>query len=245
MNDSYLISQTRCPECARSGRDRSGNNLANYSDGHSYCYSCGYYISGSKVGSWVIKNQEVVGHTPEQHKVYLPADCDTNYPQRALAWIEQYELTKNDLYAHNVLWSESNQRLIFPYYGSEGLLAWQGRYFGQEKKGKWFSQGNLKELFHVLGSGDEIILVEDIVSAIKVSRYTSCMPIFGSYIGSVRFKRLKVLTKKVVVWLDPDKRKESITELRRASLMGLEARIIYSDKDPKEESYERIQECLK
>lgn len=242
MNEeSYLISQTRCPECAKLGKDTSRNNLALYSDGHSYCYSCGYYVTSSKIGRFLTKKQEVL----EEHKVLLPVDCDVSYPTIALDWIAKYELTKNDLYTHNVLWSESWKRLIFPYYGPEGLLAWQGRYFGGEKKGKWFSQGNLKDVFHILGKGDEIILVEDVVSAIKLSRFTSALPIFGSSIGFKRFKRLAMLTKKVGIWLDFDKRKETILEQRRASLCGLESRVIYSEVDPKEIPYSLIKDYLK
>lgn len=32
-----------CPQCRKIGRDRTGNNLAIYDDGHSYCFSCSFY----------------------------------------------------------------------------------------------------------------------------------------------------------------------------------------------------------
>jgi twinkle protein len=40
--DSAVISRERCPRCAEKGLDTSEDNLANYDDGHSYCFSCGY-----------------------------------------------------------------------------------------------------------------------------------------------------------------------------------------------------------
>lgn len=40
---SKLIGREPCPECTSSGRDRSGDNLAIYDDGHKYCYACNYY----------------------------------------------------------------------------------------------------------------------------------------------------------------------------------------------------------
>ena len=32
-----------CPQCRGQGRDRKGDNLAVYDDGHKYCFSCGYW----------------------------------------------------------------------------------------------------------------------------------------------------------------------------------------------------------
>jgi twinkle protein len=46
---SKFVSRERCPKCAESGQDRSGDNLAVFSDGHKFCFSCNYFIgSGNK-----------------------------------------------------------------------------------------------------------------------------------------------------------------------------------------------------
>lgn len=42
MNDSVLVGKARCPKCASRGLDKSGDNLAVYSDGHAFCFSCNY-----------------------------------------------------------------------------------------------------------------------------------------------------------------------------------------------------------
>lgn len=47
--ESKVVSRKRCPKCAAQGNDTSGNNLAVYDDGHSYCYACEYYIRGNKM----------------------------------------------------------------------------------------------------------------------------------------------------------------------------------------------------
>jgi twinkle protein len=41
---SKLIERTACPRCREEGHDNHGDNLARYSDGHSYCYRCGYTL---------------------------------------------------------------------------------------------------------------------------------------------------------------------------------------------------------
>lgn len=66
------------------------------------------------------------------------------------------------------------------------------------------------------------------------------MPIFGSHISSKMIERLKLHTNKIVIWLDPDKRKESIEFAHNSNVLGLPATLVFSNKDPKEESYEDI-----
>ncbi len=241
----YHVKNTVCPQCRRIGNDKSGDNLAVYSDGHSWCWSCGYYVSGSGISRFKSRvHQEPI----TKHEVVLPSDSDVCYPTRALEWVGHYDLTRNDLLNHNALWSESYKRLIFPIYGDTGLIAYQGRYFGEEKRPKWWGVGDLKNTFHILGkSSSQLVLVEDIVSAIKLSKFTMAMPLFGSHVGAVRFKRLYSLYKdtvEVCVYLDPDKRSESIVEARRGMLCGLRTRVIYSERDPKEESVEKLKEIL-
>jgi len=47
--ESKVVNRKRCPKCAAQGNDTSGNNLAIYDDGHSYCYACSYYVKGTSV----------------------------------------------------------------------------------------------------------------------------------------------------------------------------------------------------
>jgi hypothetical protein len=246
--DSHLIRQERCPECARNGRDTSGDNLAVYSDGHTHCYSCGFWTPASnsiKLHNWGSKPR---GMDKAKSSISLPDDCDVNYPEKALKWIEQYELTKTDLLNNNVLWSPSSSRLIFPVLGDSEVLAWQGRWFGDGDYPKWYGKGDLKEIFNIMGrSATKLVLTEDIVSAIKVSKFCLAMPLYGSFVGIVRFKRLYSLygkTLEVCIWLDPDKRTESFVEARRGNAYGLRVKTVFSSKDPKEHSYGEIASIL-
>lgn len=247
-NESFLVRQEQCPICRRLGNDNGANNLAVYSDGHTWCFAGHGLVSSPSVLSR-FRNTVSSEDNTESTQIVLPGDCDVAYPQKALEWVGQYELTKNDLLANKALWSESLKRLIFPVFGDGNIIAWQGRYFGEEKKVKWYGKGNLKDTFNILGnkSSNKLILVEDIISAIKVSRFTSAMPLYGSSVGVERFKRLyKIIDRKtqVVIWLDPDMKQKSITEHRRGVLCGIDTRIIYSDKDPKEHKYEEIKNIL-
>jgi len=244
--DSWLIEQRQCPLCAKEGKDKSGNNLAVYSDNHEYCYGGhGLIHNGSRLIQF--KNRA----TPEvvSSRLVLPPDCDVNYPHRAIEWISQYDLDRNDLLSHNVLWSDNASRLIFPVYDAEfGLIAWQGRWLGEGDKPKWFGLGNLKDTFNILGNSDILVLTEDIVSSIKVAKAGfMAMPIYGSFIGAKRFERLYRLYKRsveVVVWLDPDKFRESVKESRLGYTIGLSCSVVTARGDPKEIPIPSIRKIL-
>lgn len=245
-NESYLLHQERCPSCAEQGRDISGDNLGVYSDGHVYCYRCNYYKSGSAISRFIKKESY---EKMERHAVFLPSDCNVEYPQRALDWIGQYELNRNDLLANNALWSESKSRLYFPVYGDEGLLAFQGRYFGTDSaQKKWWGKGDFKSIFALYGKqGRSLVLVEDVISAIKLSRLTQSMWLSGNSIGKDRWKRIYKLIPQglqVIIWLDPDMYTHSVKEARLGASMGVKTTSILSTKDPKQHSWDELKGYL-
>lgn len=241
---SHLLIRTeQCPKCALLGKDTNRDNLAVYSNGK-WCFSCGYQESINGIS----KFKETLLSQPLKSKLYLPEDSCFNYPERTLDWIYQYELTITDLLNNNVVWSEYRKRLIFPVYGTDkDLIAFQGRYFGEEKKAKWFGMGNLKDTFNILGQDNKLILTEDVISAIKLSKVTMAMPLYGCECPSERFERLyKLFGYKfdIRIWLDPDMRPKALKHSRLGSLMGLKVSTIYSEADPKEIPYNKIKDFI-
>jgi len=88
-------------------------------------------------------------------------------------------------------------------------------------------------------------LVEDIVSAIKVSRQRGAIPIFGSSISAKQILRLKTVVDEVWYWLDPDMRAKSVKMAKLSNLLGLPAHVIFSNRDPKEHDHESIANILR
>ena len=41
--EATFLNYEQCPECKSNHRDNTGDNLARYSDGHGYCFSCHYF----------------------------------------------------------------------------------------------------------------------------------------------------------------------------------------------------------
>lgn len=243
--ESYVVRKERCPACARLGNDRSGDNLAVYSDHHTYCYKCGY---GSRRKSFTRPVEK------SATELVLPSDVTSELPFEARAWLGQYSLARLDIQENNIMWSPHWSRIIFPYFDDTGLIAWQGRYVpcGQNKvevngksPAKWFSQGKIHEIIHPIKvCKREAVLVEDIISAIKVSKVMGAIPIFGSSVSVKHLLRLKKIVDRVWYWLDPDMRSKSVSMASTARLYGLDAKVIFSDKDPKEHTIEEIKTYL-
>jgi len=236
--ESYLVGMKQCPRCKQLGKDNSKDNLAVYSDGHEYCFPCGFYRKGNKI-------KHLQSLPKKELEIVLPYDCNYEYPQVALNWIENYELSRNDLLTNRVMWSDWSKRLYFPVFDITGLLAYQGRYFGADTtQPKWWGQGDLKNIQHYLLTkvpDTSIILCEDIVSAIKIQKVGhNSMPLFGSHIDFKRLQRLAMRFSDVGVYLDPDKRKESLKFAQLGKQLGLNTWVIFSDKDPKEHSYTEL-----
>lgn len=237
-NDSHVIRKEPCPECRRIGNDKSGDNLAVYSDLHCYCFRCGY-SSGRK--SFTRTEQKPTS------QIVLPSDVTTELPFEAKDWLKQYQLTRLDTNRNHVMWSDKWSRIIFPYFNEAELLAWQGRYVGEDKtKAKWFSQGKIHEIIHPLQVHQrQAVLVEDIVSAIKVSKICGAIPIFGSSVSTKQILRLKSIVDEVWFWLDPDMRGKSLKLAHISNTLGLTAHTIFSDKDPKEHTIDFIADTLR
>lgn len=231
---NIVIRQTACPVCP------SSDAFTEYDDGHCKCYSCGHFIPAGRI----IRLRQT--KPKDKYAVSLPSDCSSDLPVSALEWLNKYEITLQEARENKFKWSDERQLLIFPIYGNDStLLFWQGRYFGKDNKPKYDSRGVKEDILHIIseGKGEEIILTEDLLSAIKVGRQNVAMPLWGSHISINQFKRLFLRFPKVGIWLDSDKFKEAIKYASIGSQIGL-TRVIYTELDPKCLSNEQIKSFL-
>lgn len=244
---AHFVKHTACPQCRALGKDRHGNNLGVYSDGSEYCFSCGYNSGGSVIR----KTSDSLSSIPSRpaNTIRLPADVDASLPEKAWDFLGQFALTELDAIKNNILWSEDAQRVCFPIFDDVGvLLAWQGRYLGDQNKPKWLSYGPLNDILHIIGpkSTESCVLVEDLISAIRVSNTgipANCL--FGSHISTDRLKRLKTLGfVNIFIWLDKDKQIESLKFTNKARQMGLDAHCIITQLDPKLYPSSKIKQIL-
>lgn len=232
-----------CPSCG------SRDNLAVYAD-HEYCFGCGH-IKFYNYHSRRINDIKDTG----AKIVSLPSDIIPSIPAVADSWIKKYNLTLEELYANRVVWSEFRQLLIFPYFDDKGhLWGWQGRYFGTDPKHpKWTGKGNFKEIDRVYhknpltGSKENsIILIEDIISSIKLNRIYNTSCLYGSFIDINKYCRIykEYKPSSFIIWLDKDKEKESRIMSVKFNNIGLPCRVVSTDKDPKEYNNDQLRSII-
>lgn len=222
---NYCLDHSPCPQCRKNGRDKSGNNLAVYSDGHSWCFSCGY---SEKNGLVNLKNRLSQSKESDKPKISLPSDLTKELPYNVLQWLGQYDVDQ-ELFS----WSPSLQRMIYQVYVENELVFWQGRGFNANQS-KYYSVGNPNKLLYFKGEKkDTIVVVEDIISALVVSKVECAMPLWGSHIGPDRVRMLSERFKHLRIWLDKDKAEYSLKTRLNASLYFDSVQSIITDKDPK------------
>jgi hypothetical protein len=236
---SKLLHTTRCPRCASRGADRKGNNLAVYDDGHEYCFACGYLKAATAADKYFAEKHKAV----EENKSFF-TNCGVMNPT-GMSWLKQYGLTNEEVQS-NFFWDDRG------YCVFEGGMFQNARNF-KGQGAKYITKGKVKGNEVVfksdIGATEErllssIVIVEDAISAIKVSRVCSAVAIHNAVIPIELILRLSKQFKNVFIWLDNDKSKEMIAEARKASPYFDSVKIVFSELDPKCYSANQIKEYL-
>ena len=214
-----------CPKC------RSRDNLGRYSDGSAWCFGCHYWEPPERTITNVRQAESVIPDSNIRLVNDLPLE-----PKR---WLKKYGLTNEEIAAH-FLWDNERQRLVVGITRADKLVFWQGRRFGEDGP-KYLSWGAIpwgEPL--TFGNVGPIVFVEDAVSAIKVGHSAIGVPLFGSHLPANALKWAQEQRKPIGLWLDPDKRRESLKQALKATANGVRVYTLTSDKDPKEHTYEFI-----
>lgn len=235
-----FVGHEPCPKCG------SRDNLGRWDDGSAFCFGCKYWEPPTHAPRRLSEDSDKI--TKEGHT--LPDDIDTNFSAEAVDWLAQYHLSVEDAIHNNIRWSDSKQQLIFLL--EDGC--WQARNFNKERaqKRKYFTSGNVNDSIklylsnreHQFSQAKQLVVVEDCVSAIRVSKQYDAMPVLGSHIATKKLSRLARLYSSLIFWLDHDKLNEAKGLSTKTKLLGCDSRVIYTDLDPKCYTDEQIREFL-
>ena len=164
-------------------------------------------------------------------------------PFEAYSWLWKYNITEKDMHEFGFGWSTKCQMVILPLYSSDNrvLRGWIGRrIFASDvlsEKGKYHVQkpkGNKDRLyFTVDGSEGKTILVEDCISAIRVNKSTgvTTTALLTTSIDESMTRKLR--GEEVYIWLDANVLAKSVAMVARFRQLGINAKHIYTAKDPK------------
>jgi len=168
-------------------------------------------------------------------------------PWRAYHHLWKYGITGKMIPKYQIGWSDMWERLIIPLYeyGNFGkeltykMVGWVGRdveYKKGNKYPKWLTRSmkGKRRCFMAPGNPNVVVLVEDVISAMKVAESTgyTTIALLTTSIGDdlMRWLREKV----VYLWLDSDMLAHSVKTVSRMRGLGLKAKHIHTTKDPKE-----------
>ena len=170
--------------------------------------------------------------------VSLPLNYTTEIPIDGMLWLYKYGLTDEEIEEYQIGYDPDSDRVILPWFDVDGkLLQYQGRALKFNKcKPKYINVGksDFAEL-HNTQCMRKVTVVEDLLSAIKVNRFTSTICLFGSYIPLNLYRHLGENYDKVSIWLDHDKMVEAFKYAKRLRYtQDVETNVIATRLDPKE-----------
>jgi len=231
---SHFLYNERCPKCSANGADKSGNNLAVYSDTHKYCFACGYHDRGD-----IVERHRVKLNTQPKPTSFTPFNNSGIMDSKGMTYLKKYGLTNEEI-SKNYFWD------------SDGYLVFDGGAYQNARNftgigAKYITRGVIRNNEPIMQNtqNDSIVIVEDAISAIKVSRVLPSVPIHNSIIPLELILRLSKRFKKLFVWLDKDKNFSALKQAGNARLLFEEVRTIWTDLDPKCYSETEIKNYLK
>lgn len=219
------MSDRRCPNCG----SKSGVHSDPEKD---WCFAC-----ETKSGS----NKSLIDVPRKQ--LGLPSIEEFSLPVEIAQWIEKYHLSRKELKKQGAFWSTDKQRLCFPYYiYGEMRGCWMR---SLDKQPKWLFAGNKDFAWVIVGQGGEnVCIVEDVVSAIRVSKVMDCICLGGTSINDY-VKEALTNYSNVYIFLDGDDAGvKGADKIRNEIKLTHKVKVIRSRQDPKEFDEEWLREIL-
>lgn len=179
----------------------------------------------------------------------MPEDASMeDIPIQGFNWLRKAGIDEDLRKEYKIQYSPSAKRVLLPSYDTNGrLLYLQARAVFEGQTPKYVNQAAVKKpLFHSHQAvTSEVVLTEDILSAIKVGQVFSAISLLGTKPVDTLLPALMPFDE-VFVWLDPDDAgiNGSIKIAHYCSLLGKPVYRVQSDKDPKYYSKQEIKQFI-
>lgn len=184
---------------------------------------------------------------------YNILECQTN--EKFLDFIVEKRLSKSE--ANDISYNEKSGRIRLNCFDISGdYVGYQERCLAGGTGPKYLTYkapSKIGTMYHFqpakfpVYDDNVVVLVEDIVSSIIVSRYCPSIALLGSP-SRLSPDLLDVLAERfsgVLVWLDPDKRKTAMTLRKQiVTVTGVPTSVILSDDDPKDTPEDTMRRLL-
>lgn len=252
--------QNLCPFC-KEVVSRKGFVITKVARGFLlWCHRChgkGFIKSGTPGVRTALSLARTALHPKTQQEtlvktnnITLPNDFVHEIPSTGLLWLRSYGITNEEIRRFGFGYSQRYDRVILPVYKDGTLVYWQGRDIsGLPDRPKYHSVAmqHGANVFRVSNPDSKLnVIVEDILSAVIVARAGfNATALLGSYASPTVLRQLASTGQRVVVWLDPDKRKESVNIAKRLHSLGVRSwPVILAGRDPKCYTTEQVRKLV-
>lgn len=218
---------------------------------HRHCFRCGV----SNFEGHGIRSIELI----ERHKkeraikreaiVQLPEDFTLDVPQRAAVWYYKYGISAELAASYGIGYTPELDRIVLPVFEDEELIAVQMRAVDPWRKPKYLNPIGPKvssAIFESAPATGVTVVVEDILSAIKVGRVHQATSILGTNMTDARALKIASRNHTALLWLDGDRAgiKGTIPAERQLAILGVNVRRIRTTDDPKTYSLQDIRSII-
>ena len=182
--------------------------------------------------------------------IRLPLDYTREIPPEGLVYLYKRGLSDADIKVCHIGFSPKYQRIIFPVYEGRKLVFYQGRTINEVTKGnpKYMNvyQVGRRDVFFYVNclSSEDIAVVEDIVSAIRVGKVLNAVAVLSTHIPESLVLSLDNKYEHIYLWLDPDKFQKCVKLMHRYRFFDMNVDVVRSGHDPKFYSNDEIRRLV-
>lgn len=169
------------------------------------------------------------------------------WPLEARLWLYKASLHDRWIKEAGIYYHPPTQRVVLPVAEDGKLVYWQARAVMPGQVPKYINPSVDKgKIVPVFGTGDEVVLTEDYLSAYRVGKVTEAWSLLGTHMKDGVLARAVRDHRPFIVWLDPDEAGRSATRkiVRHLRTVGVQVSTISTDRDPKLLTHEEIATCL-
>jgi len=231
--------------------DREGNELKYICFG-AKCGIRGVVSEGGKRSQIQRQDTQRVELGLNQRDCNLPNSFVYTLSRPCLQWLEEYDLSGEDVASFRCGTDRSNGRLVLPVYHYGENRGWVSRRVEGDYGKKWYNYVEEGTVFSVLAKTEGCIIVENPVSAIRMNKLTgmTTIALLGHKLSDKKLRSINEVVKyqgveKAYLFLDPDVEMKKKFDVKRGLTRVVNSvTIINTNKKPKEITEQELKEML-
>lgn len=220
----------------------------------SYCFRCGehsFLPHGIQSIEAIRKREAEYRNRIQNGSISLPDDYTLDIPMHNMTWFLQYGITAELARAYSIGYSPGLDRVVLPVFEKGELVAVQNRATDIHVKPKYLNPWGRHVSDAVFWSDEYhespvIVVVEDILSAIKGGQVLPFASVLGTKISDARINKIVARASHVFLWFDGDEAGQDarVRYTKELKFQGVHVWNIVTPLDPKKYTVTEIRKII-